>query len=235
MYTWKWNRYICFLLMILYIFRRGTSTVMTSPYPACIATWRRSLRMNENTPRSSWSIRTCEEGGLCCKTSRYRPTSCDQCVGTDDILICLTFRDYVHIFVGQSSQSFSSTVCFQLCQPSFHILISEDVVEPSPPCRPLRLVSGTTRPIIFLERLSSSLLLMCPYQSILLCLRNVDILLTLASYLWPGFWHCSFSSYPLFIIASTFPLNAICSRTDRIISVISQSWIHQIGEYLSLK
>ena len=31
------------------------------------------------------------------------------------------FRDHLHIFVGQSSPSFSSTVCFQSCQLSVHI------------------------------------------------------------------------------------------------------------------
>ena len=33
----------------------------------------------------------------------------------------LAFRDHLHIFVGQSSTSFSCTVCFQSCQLSFHI------------------------------------------------------------------------------------------------------------------
>ena len=33
----------------------------------------------------------------------------------------LTFRDHLHIFVGQSSPSSSSTVCFESCQLSVHI------------------------------------------------------------------------------------------------------------------
>ena len=36
-------------------------------------------------------------------------------------LTFLSFRDHRHIFVGQSSQSLSSTVCFQSCQMSVHI------------------------------------------------------------------------------------------------------------------
>ena len=44
-------------------------------------------------------------------------------VPSRDLLTCispffLTFRDHLHIFVGQSSPSFSSTVCFQSCQLS---------------------------------------------------------------------------------------------------------------------
>ena len=46
--------------------------------------------------------------------------------------------------------------------------------------RPLILFPGTTMSIIFIERLSSSLLLMCPYQFNIFCLRNVDIWHTLA-------------------------------------------------------
>ena len=36
-------------------------------------------------------------------------------------LTFLAFRDHLHIFVGQSSPSFSSIVCFQSCQLSFQI------------------------------------------------------------------------------------------------------------------
>ena len=41
--------------------------------------------------------------------------------------------------------------------------------------RPLLLFPGTTMSIIFLDKLSSSLLLMCPYKCNRFCLRNVDI------------------------------------------------------------
>ena len=41
--------------------------------------------------------------------------------------------------------------------------------------RPLLLYPGTTMSIICLERLSSSLLLTCPYQCNRFCLRNVDL------------------------------------------------------------
>ena len=47
--------------------------------------------------------------------------------------------------------------------------------------RSLLLFPGTTMSIIFLDRLSSSLLLTWPYQCSRFCLRNVDIWHTLAS------------------------------------------------------
>ena len=47
--------------------------------------------------------------------------------------------------------------------------------------RPLLLFPGTTMSTIFLDRLSSSLLLTCPYQYNRFCVRNVDIWHTLAS------------------------------------------------------
>ena len=47
--------------------------------------------------------------------------------------------------------------------------------------RPLLLFPGTTTSIIFLDKLSSSLLLTCPYQCNRFCLRNVDIWHTFAS------------------------------------------------------
>ena len=94
----------------------------------------------------------------------------------------LIFRDHVHIFVGQSPPSFSSTVCFQSCQLSVRIFhIFPVVVKPSPSRPPLLLFPGTTMSIIFLEMLFSFLLLMCRYQFKLFCLRNVDIRHTLAS------------------------------------------------------
>ena len=57
---------------------------------------------------------------------------------------------------------------------SYLLFIFPDVVNPSPSRPPLLLFPGTTMSIIFLERLSS-LLLMCPYQFSLFCLRNVAI------------------------------------------------------------
>ena len=72
----------------------------------------------------------------------------------------LTFRDHLHIFVGQSSPSF------------FFIVLS------------VLLFPGTTMSIICLDMFSSSLLLMCPYQFSLFCLRYVGILHTLASSLY---------------------------------------------------
>ena len=52
-----------------------------------------------------------------------------------DMYFFLTFRDHLHIFVvGQSSPSFSGTVCFQPCQLLFNRFsyIFPGVVEPSP-------------------------------------------------------------------------------------------------------
>ena len=93
------------------------------------------------------------------------------------------YRPYPHLFVGQPSPSFSSTVCFQSCPLSFHVFPS------LPGCSqsiyvygcPLLLFPGTTMSISFRERLSSSLLLMCLYKFNLFCLGNVDIWHTLAS------------------------------------------------------
>ena len=47
--------------------------------------------------------------------------------------------------------------------------------------RPLLFFTGTTISIIFLDKLSSSLLLICPHRFNRCCLRNVDIWHTLAS------------------------------------------------------
>ena len=80
----------------------------------------------------------------------------------------LTFIDHLHIFVGQSSPPFSSTVCFQSCQLSVRIVfISSRVLSIHLRLgRPLLLFPGTTMSIIFLERLFSSVLskfnIFCP-------------------------------------------------------------------------
>ena len=52
-----------------------------------------------------------------------------------------------------------------ICGPVFNmfVLYCVGVVGPSPSRPPLLLFPGTTVPIIVLERLSSSLLPMCPY------------------------------------------------------------------------
>ena len=76
--------------------------------------------------------------------------------------------------------------------------------------RPLLLFPGTTMSIIFLDKLSSSLLLICPYKFNRFCLRNVDIWHTLASscVIWFQIWY--FLVLPLSIVASSFLLHAIC-------------------------
>ena len=76
---------------------------------------------------------------------------------------------------------------------------------------PLLLFPGTTMSIIFVDKLSSSLLLICPYKFNRFCLRNVDIWHTLASscVIWFQIWY--FLVLPLSIVASSFLLHAICS------------------------
>ena len=63
--------------------------------------------------------------------------------------------------------------------------------------RPLLLFPGTTMSIIFLDKLSSSLLLICPYRFNRFCLRNVDIWHTLASSCMIWFLTWSFLVLPL--------------------------------------
>ena len=149
----------------------------------------------------------------------------------------------VFIFVGQSSPSFSSIVCFHLCGPVFTIIfqyclfsslwaslhhhfpvlsifshlscqlvflyIFSVVVDPSPSRPPLLLFPGTTLSIIFLDRLSSSLLLICPYQFNRFCLRNVDIWHTLAS---SGIiWFLTWSFLVLLLIHRSILISVTCN------------------------
>ena len=75
--------------------------------------------------------------------------------------------------------------------------------------RPLLLFPGTTTSIIFLDKLSSSLLLTCPYQCNRFCLRNVDIWHTLASSCIVLFLTWSFLVLPL--IYRSFLISATCN------------------------
>ena len=84
------------------------------------------------------------------------------------------------------------------------------VVDPSPCRPPLLLFLGTTMSIIFLDKLSSSLLLICPYNFNRFCLRIVDIWHTnLASscMLWFLIW--SFLVLPL--IHRSILISATCN------------------------
>ena len=72
--------------------------------------------------------------------------------------------------------------------------------------RPLILFTGTTISIIFLDKLSSSLLLIYPHRFYRCCLRNVDIGHTSASTCMLWFLTWPFWSYPLSIVASSFLL-----------------------------
>ena len=75
--------------------------------------------------------------------------------------------------------------------------------------RPLLLFPGTTMSIIFIDRLSSSLRLICPYKCNRFCLRNVHIWHTLASSCMIWFLTWSFLVLPL-IHRSTL-ISATCN------------------------
>ena len=126
--------------------------------------------------------------------------------------IILTFRDHLHFFVGQSLPSSSSTVCFQSCQLSVRIcsLLSSRLLSIHLRLgRPLLLFPGMTMSIIFLDKLSSSLLLICPYIFNRFCLRNVDIWHTLASSCMLWFLTWSFLVLPL--IHRSILISATCN------------------------
>ena len=76
--------------------------------------------------------------------------------------------------------------------------------------RPLVLFPGTIMSILFLERLSSSLLLIYPCRCNRFSLRNADIwhTLTYSCIIWCLTW----SFLVLSNVASSFLLHAICSR-----------------------
>ena len=75
--------------------------------------------------------------------------------------------------------------------------------------RPLLLFPGTTMSIIFLDKLSSSLLLICPYKFNRFCLRNVEIWHTLASSCMLWFLTWSFLVLPL--IHRSILISATCN------------------------
>ena len=100
-----------------------------------------------------------------------------------------------------------SAFCHVSCQFVFvHTLLS---IHPRL-CRPLLLFPGTTMSTIFLDTLSSSLLLICPYKFNRSCLRNVDIWHTLVSSCIIWFLTWSFLVLPLthrsILISATFNL-----------------------------
>ena len=74
---------------------------------------------------------------------------------------------------------------------------------------PLLLFPGTTMSIIFLDKLSSSLLLICPYKFNRFCLRNVDIWHTLASSCM--IWFLTWSFLVLPIIHRSILISATCN------------------------
>ena len=101
--------------------------------------------------------------------------------------------------MGQYLPSSSRTVCFQSYQLSVRIcsLSSRLLSIHLRLGRPLLHYPGTTMSIIFLDKLSSSLLLICPYKFNRFCLRNVDIWDTLASSCMIWFLTWSFLVLPL--------------------------------------
>ena len=121
-----------------------------------------------------------------------------------------TFSDHLHLFVGQSSPSFPVLSIFSYVSCQFIFFISSRVLSSHLRLgRPLLLFPGTTMPIIFRERLSSSLLLMYPYRFNLFRLRNVDILHTLASSCMTWFLTWSFLVLPL--IHRSILISATCN------------------------
>ena len=178
--------------MILQIFRRGTSTVTTLPFPACTATWRRNRKTNENTRRSSWSTRTCVADGLCCRTSRYIDVLWIMQCRNWSIITFLTFlplRDHFHIFVGQSIMFQHYNVCSHVsyrftCSRmlSIHLRLC---CPPPPSSLPQYII---VQHFFFVSYPDVSM----PF---FFCLTIVDIWHTLASSsVWPGFWHGPFWS-----------------------------------------
>ena len=98
-------------------------------------------------------------------------------------LTFIAFINLLHFFVGHFF-----TIVFQYCLFSVMSAVSSYLFMSSRLLsihlrlgRPLILFPGTTMSIIFLEMLSSSLLMTCPHQFNRFCLRNVDIWHTLAS------------------------------------------------------
>ena len=75
--------------------------------------------------------------------------------------------------------------------------------------RPLLLFTGTTMSIIFLDKLSFYLLLICPYRFNRFCLRNVDIWHTLTSSCMLWFLTLSFLVLPL--IHRSILISATCN------------------------
>ena len=75
--------------------------------------------------------------------------------------------------------------------------------------RPLLLFPGTTISIIFLDKLSSSLLLICPYKLNRFCLRNVDIGHTVASSCM--IWFLTWSFLVLHVIHRSILISATCN------------------------
>ena len=71
------------------------------------------------------------------------------------------------------------------------------------------LFPGTTKFIVFLDKLSSSLLLICPNKCNRFCLRNVDIWHTLASSCM--LWFLTWSSLVLPLIHRSILISATCN------------------------
>ena len=97
------------------------------------------------------------------------------------------------------------------CQFVFGHIFSV-VVDPSLPRSPPSSLLRYDNVLHFLARLSSSLLLTCPYQCNLFCLRNVDIWHTLASSCIIWFLTWSFLVLPLIHPSILISATAVCSR-----------------------
>ena len=126
-------------------------------------------------------------------------------------LTFLTFRDHLHFFGGPVF-----TIIFQYClfsvmsAVSSYLLISSRLLSIHLRLgRPLLLFPGTTMYTICLDKLSSSLLLICPHRFNRFCLRNVGIWHTLASSCMLWFLTWSFLVLPL--IYRSILISAACN------------------------
>ena len=102
------------------------------------------------------------------------------CVNTGSVYLCVdTFSPLETISTSLWASLYHhlpvlSVFSHVSCQFVF-VHIFSVIVNPSPSRPPLLLFPGTTMSIIFLDKLSSCLLLICPYRCNRFCLRNVDI------------------------------------------------------------
>ena len=133
------------------------------------------------------------EGNLCRRYFLYTP-----------------FSHLSHLYGPVFTIIFQYCLCSVMSAVSSYLVISSRLLSIHLSLgRPLLLLPGTTMSIIFLDMLSSSLLLTCPYQCNRFCLRNVDIWHTLTSTCIIWFLALSFLVLPL--IHRSILISATCN------------------------